>query len=991
MNYFTTKFSTLLFVMLFGLGLSAQRMVSGVITDSDTKEPIIGANVSVKGTDVGTITDIDGNFSIKVNSASDVLVVSYSGFAEQEIAVGDNSTLNIGLSPDRLLDEVVVVGYGSQKEKEITSSVTSVSAKEFNKGPINDAAQLLQGKVAGLQIYNRGGDPNKNSVLRIRGLSTVGANTEPLVVIDGVIGASLQNIDPNDIEKMDVLKDGSAAAIYGSRGSSGVIIVTTKKGKKNTGATVSYNGQYGVSTRNRTIALMDAAEFKAAGGTDLGSATDWIGAVTQTGKNIVNGISVSGGEGKTTYRVSGNFRKNDAILQKSGFDQFNTRLNIGTKALNDKLSIDFNSSLTNKNQNFSFNDALRYAVINNPTSPIFGKDSKFPFNSAQFGSYFETLGLFDSFNPVSILNQNENLGKRKELLYGANVGYQISDALTWNFRAASQNNSSNNREYYAPTSLYRGFATSPTRKGFAQLYDDNNNFTLYETYGTYTAGLGETSNLTVTGGYSFQENNFQSNFFSAGDFPNTGFNWSNRIETSQDLQNKGLIGINSDAGNDKIIAFFGRANVTFDDAIFVNASLRREGSTKLGEGNKWGLFPAAGIGVDLNKYLGIAGVDQFKVRLGYGVTGSLPRENGLSKQFRNIVNGADGSVSTQLARAANPDLKWEEKGETNLGIEFNAGRFGAVVDVYNRDIKDFILERTVDVAKYGVNRRVENAGSLNTKGIELALNYDVLRGDKVSYTTGVNLSSYKIKLTDFIQDQETRGNLGSPGQNGTNTVIVKKGEEIGNIWGPVFDKVDEKGNVLLKDLNGDGKLVVEQAKALEKDADFQILGNGIPDIEFGWTNQLSIGKWNVNAFFRGATGHSLVNSFRAFYEPRISTQSSYNFINTSKAVAGLKDAKFSSLYVEKADFFKLDNLSISRDLGISNKYFNNVSVSLTGNNLFVLTGYTGSDPEPSLEDFGSPSNGERPNLNPDVLAPGIDRRNSYFTARTVTLGVNLNF
>ncbi|MFM2393110.1 MAG: hypothetical protein RLZZ546_1092, partial [Bacteroidota bacterium] len=608
----------LLFLFVLVLGVSttyAQRMVTGKVTDAKTGEPLIGANVIIKGTNSGTITDIDGNYSLNAPENA-VLIFSYTGFADTEVVV-TSSTADASLEEGSILDEVVVVGYGSQKEKEITSAVASVSSKDFNRGPISDPAQLLQGKVSGLQIYNRGGDPNRAATIRLRGISTVGANTEPLIVVDGIIGASLANVDPNDIEKMDVLKDGSAAAIYGSRGSSGVILVTTKKGKSNKGVTLSYSGQLGTTSKNRTIDVLSAEEFKAAGGTDLGSNTDWLSQVTRSGMNNNHSLSASGGTGNTTYRISGNLRDVNGILKGSGFDQFNTRLNIATKALNDKLSIDFNTSFTNKNSDFGFDEALRYSITNNPTAPIFGKDSKFPFNSDQFGGYFETLGLFDNFNAVSIVNQASNIGKRRELNYGVNLGYNLFDNLTLNFRGASQNNTQANRSYFPTTSYFRGNATSPTRKGLAEFYNDDNSFKLYETYATFVSGLGDNSNLTFTGGYSFQQNNFSSTFMSAGDFPNNDINFGNAVENSQDLRNAGFININSDTSPDeKIIAFFGRANLTFDDAIFLSASLRREGSTKLGEDKKWGLFPAVSAGVDLNKYLAIGSLDLLKFRVG---------------------------------------------------------------------------------------------------------------------------------------------------------------------------------------------------------------------------------------------------------------------------------------------------------------------------------------------------------------------------------------
>ncbi len=275
----------------------------------------------------------------------------------------------------------------------------------------------------------------------------------------------------------------------------------------------------------------------------------------------------------------------------------------------------------------------------------------------------------------------------------------------------------------------------------------------------------------------------------------------------------------------------------------------------------------------------------------------------------------------------------------------------------------------------------------------MALTYDVVKNADLSYTTGVNFSTYKTVLDSYVIPQEMRAVLGAPGQNGTPMILVREGQEIGQIWGPVFAGVNDKGAPTFQDVNGDGVIVADADKGLEPNADFAVLGNGIPDFELGWTNNISYKGWNVNAFFRGAFGHSLVNTWRAFYEPRVSSQSSYNYVNTDLAVDGLTSARFSSLYVEKADFFKLDNLTISRNIGLGDfKGISNLNVSLTGQNLFVITGYTGADPEPSLFYNGSTDNGGVENItNPDVLSPGIDSRNNYFSTRAVTLGINFNF
>jgi len=986
------KINLLKRLMFLAITLSSSvifaQTVNGTISDDDG--PLPGVNILEKGTTNGTVSDFDGNYSINLTNSDAVLVFSFVGFSTQEVAVSGQGVVNVVLLVDaESLDEVIIVGYGSQTRKEITSSVVQLNEEEFNQGVVNSPSQLLQGKVAGLTISNRGGDPNSSGVIRLRGISTIGANTEPLVVIDGLIGGSLSNVDPNDIQSINVLKDGSAAAIYGTRGSSGVILVTTKRGSSGA-SKFEYSSQLEVSSIANTVDNMSASEFVAAGGFDLGSNTDWISEVTRTGLTNVNNFAVSGGTDRTNYRISANIRNVEGILNNSGFDQLNARANLNTKILNDKVSVSFNTSYTNKESQFGFNEALRYAVLYNPTAPIYGVDSPFQFNSDQFGGYFETLGLFDSFNPVSIIEQNKNNGTTTEFNYGLNLKSDLTDFLTAHVSVSEQTIKRNNVEYYPVTSHFRGLASGAIRKGLARFYNSSSEIQQFETYLTYK-GEYEKSNLTLTGGYSFQQSNFYDHFFELGDFPDDSLDYSYAIENSQDLLEAGFIGANSGASpDDRIIAFFGRANYTFDDAIFVMASVRHEGSTKLGVDNQWGTFPAFGAGVDLNKYLELDNVDLLKLRAGYGVTGAIPGENGLSKEIRNVIYDATtGAASTTLSRAANPDLKWEEKAEINIGVEFSSGKFNATLDVYSRDVKDFIIERTVDPAVFGVDRRYENAGKLNTEGLELTMNYDFVKNDDFSYNSGIVFSTYKSVLDEYVVDSEMRANLGAPGQNSTNMILVREGEQIGQIWGPVFSGEVVDGAQVFVDVNGDGELVLDP---LAENTDYTVLGNGIPDFEIGWTNQLTYKNWEMNAFFRGAFGHSLVNTYRAFFEPRVGSQTGYNYINTELANPEITSAQFSSLYVEKADFFKLDNLSVGYNFDLSEntkKFIKSAKLSLTAQNVFTITSYTGNDPDPSLQDTGAADNGGF-NGATDVLSPGIDRRNNYFSARKFSLGVIIN-
>lgn len=957
----------------------AQQTVKGRVTSSDDGSGIPGVNILEKGTTNGTVTDGDGNYTIAVG-ANATLVFSFVGYATQEAVVGSQTTLDIKMQSDvTALSEVVVVGYGTQDRKEITSSVVSLETKDFNRGNVNTADQLLQGKVAGLSIYNKGGDPNASPQIRLRGISTVGANSAPLYVIDGVLGADINNVDPNDIESINVLKDGSAAAIYGSRGSTGVILVTTKRGSKKAGdVAVSYNGYVAAASILNQVPVMNRSQYLAAGGNDLGSNTDWQSLVTRTGVSNVHNFAISGGNQNTQFRISTNFRNQQGILKNSGFDQVNTRANLTHSALNDKLKIDLNMAFTTRNSNFSFNEALRYAVLFNPTAPVRFAN----------GDYYQAI-LFDNFNPVAILDQNINEGKRRNLNYNAIVSYTPVEGLTFTVDYGQQFNSNNNREYYSRNSLFRGY----NRGGLARRYVNDESFTQFQAYGKYSKTFDKLT-ADLTAGYSYQERIFDDMFVELGNFPSDALG-VNALETSGDRLsgNPNLVNISSSRSpNEKIIAMFGRLSLAYDNAIFLNASVRREGSTKLGKSNQWGVFPAVGLAVDLNKYLQIEKMNLLKVRVGYGVTGSLPNESGVSQGQFNYGFAGGGNVTS--VRDANPNLRWEQKEEINAGVDFGFGKFTGTLDVYTRNIKDFILNNDkVDVTQFPSGNQIQNLGSLQTRGIELTLNYNSLQFGEVRWTPGLVISSYKTTLESFLPgvNAQARAPLGAPGQSGVNQVRVAVGEEIGQIWGPVFDRAASDGTAIFKDLNGDGQIKVSDQTFLTNDADYQKLGNGIPSMELGWTNSITYKNWDFNLFFRGAFGHSLVNNFRAFYEPiDLGAINSYNRVITSKSVPGLTEAKYSSLYVEKADFLKLDNAQVAYNFKRpSSGTFKSLRVYFAVQNAFIISSYSGIDPEPVLADPGAADNGGFLPVTPDPLAPGIDRRNNYFNARTFTFGLNI--
>ncbi len=408
----------------------AQRTVTGQVTSSDDGSAIPGVNVVLKGTSSGTITDFDGNYRLEVPEAGGTLVFTFIGLLSQETVIGSRSIIDTSMESDLAeLDEIVVTGYGTQEKKEVTSAVTSVKAKDFNKGMVNDPVQLIQGKVGGLTVARPGGDPNGNYTLRLRGVSTFGANASPLIVIDGVIGGSLNTVDPNDIASMDVLKDGSAAAIYGSRGSAGVIIITTKRGESGKTA-INYNGSVAFESVANSIEFMDAAEYKALpGAVDLGGSTDWLDEVTETGVSQIHNISMSGGAKSTTYRASINVRDVTGVGMNSGFSQLNARLNLSQKALNDRMKINVNISATSKDSEYGFTESFRYAIAANPTMPVYADASGGGITGgAATGGYAER-DIFDFYNPVSISDQNINQGTDLRLLGSAKVDYDFSDLV----------------------------------------------------------------------------------------------------------------------------------------------------------------------------------------------------------------------------------------------------------------------------------------------------------------------------------------------------------------------------------------------------------------------------------------------------------------------------------------------------------------------------------------------------------------------------------
>lgn len=1009
-NNLLSKCLLLALMLGFSNYAMAQRTVTGTVTD-DRNDAVISATVQVKGTTIGTTTDLDGKYSINVPEGSTALLFSYIGFSTQEVELGASNVVDVEMSEDAaILDEVVVIGYGTSTRKEVTSAVSSVKSEDFNQGNVQDPIQLVQGKVAGLSITTPGGDPNGTSTIRLRGLSSFGANTQPLVVIDGVIGGTIASVDPNDIESIDVLKDGSAAAIYGSRASAGVILITTKKGRAGK-TTVTYNGYITTEGVDRTVPVTSAAEYRtlnpSIAADDKLATTNWLDEVTRQGQTHVHNVSLSGGVGRTTYRASFNYRDAEGVMLGSDFQQLNGRLNLSQKALNDRLTIDLNISATDKDASYGFTEALRYAMLYNPTAPVNFESTDSDFNT--WGGYYQATN-FDYFNPVAIANQGTNLGSLKTLLISGKASYNIMDGLDVSAFVSRQKQNNIYGQFYRNDAYFRGIG----RNGLANRSSEDITSNLFEMTANYSKEFGG-SNFSLLAGYSFNENFYENFGIEAGNFITNDLGF-NALGSAQDIPN-GLANVYGGKNSYRVIGFFGRATYSLDDTYFLNASIRREGSSRFGADNRWGNFPAVSAGVTLSNLFEAEAVDNLKLRVGYGVTGSLPGESYLS-QLRFGTNSAfyynGGYVPAYKPFFnENTDLRWETKGEFNTGLDFALLNYKltGTFDYYNRVTSNLLYNVAVDASSNQADRTWANLADveLQNSGVELTLTYNMENDDKsFTWSPTLTFGSYNTVLNKvdapagaeyvfFSSDApafDFETSPGAPGLNNDPMVAVIAGDPIGQLWGLTYEGVDDNGNFIFANLNGDktwnGLDSIDASAGNSPDK--SVIGNGLPTFSLGFANSFTYKNFDFGFFLRGDFGHDLANMYRTFYEPNTNSRTIENIVKTEYYDENLTAAsQFSSHYVENASYLVLDNLTVGyRFTTPEGSGISGARVYLTGRNLFWLTNYSGADPQPRYNDTGATDNGSTSFRN-DPLAAGIDRRSQYFTTRSFTFGLNLDF
>lgn len=964
MNKYFLRNLKFLFVFTIGFQMYAQN-VKGVVLGEEG--PLPGATVLVKGSNIGTTTDFDGNFSIEA-SQNDILVISFIGFSTQVVTIGNQTDLTISLLPNTELDEVILVGYGTQKKEELTSAITKIESKDFNGGNINDPTQLLQGKIAGLNIARVGGDPNKPFNIRLRGLSTFGANAEPLVVIDGVIGGSLDSVDPSDIESINVLKDASAAAIYGTRGSSGVILITTKSGKG-----ISQSGfEYRVYASNEEISniipMASTSQFLSNGGLDLGSDNNWVDLVSRNATSVVHNLAFTGsGDNGLTYRASLNYRDVEGILNTSAYEQINGRISVSQSFLDDKVRFQGNLGITSREASLGFTDALNIALIFNPTAPIYNEDGSFFQNKVQ-----------DSYNPVAINEKSKNDQEKNTFLANFKLDFDLIDDLTLSASYSTQYKNSFRGIYYDNDAFWRGLGDN----GFAQRIHDEEKFSLSELIATYRGELNDFS-YEILAGYAYQEFTYQGTNVINRDFLTNEVGYNNLALGLGINDNKGFMSSYKEEA--KLASAFARLNLNYQNFLYFSASFRNEDSSRFGPNYRTGSFWATSAGIDINKLFDIQGVDQLKLRAGYGVTGNEPTQRyayiqKLGALGQGFIN-SEFKTSIGPQSNPNPDLKWEEKGELNVGIDFIAldSKLSGSLDYFNRTTSDLLRDTPVSSPPNIYTSTLLNLGELETTGFEVAFDYSAISKDDFSWNVGFNLSNFEVKLIN-ISDQEEfvtySGNLGAPGLNYTYPIVLEEGSVLGNIRAGVFAGYDDQGRTLI--INQEtGEPTLER----NLDRDGVIVGNGLPEYSFGISNNFTYQNWDLNILLRGVTGHSLVNIPRAYWEhPGLSGRQNFAFTKYFNPDDSELDAYHSGM-VEKADFLRLDNATLGYTYSLpEGSKIDNLRVYFAGNNLFTITDYTGSDPEVRYDDGG------------DILVPGIDRRTSeYFPTKTYTIGLNINF
>ena len=986
------RFLFLALLLTIGATAFAQKVkITGTVTDPGG-EPLIGVSVKTGNSGAGAITDVDGNYSVEV-SPTGTLVFSYVGFEVRNEPVKNRRVINVTLKEKNdVLNEVVVIGYGTMDKKELTSAISHVGEKDFLTISSLDPSMMIQGKVAGVSITNTGaGDPNNQASIQIRGVSSRSAGLGPLIVIDGVPGGNLTNINPNDIASFDILKDGAASAIYGTRGSNGVIVVTTKKGSKDGRMHTSYSGMFSWDVINKELDMMDAQEFRDVRlgwgdtGVDLGGNVDWLDAVSRTGTAQQHTLTLSGGNDKSNYRVSADYRDAKGIDLRSHRREYGARASIMHTTKGGLFTITANIAPRIIYRDQADWGVFKDAIEANPTTPLMD-----PENPTR---YYNFQGQVVGSNPVERQLLEKDHGDTKLLDWDGTVRLNLLPLLgndsDGNHRLSTQvmfadHQYDNDNSWFRPSTST--ICINNGREGEASRSYSKERQYVVEWLTNYSGSFGS-HNVKGMAGYSYQYAQYSGLDAYNKDFPNDGLGYDN-LGSGEYAKEEGEIDMGSYRNDSKLISFFGRVSYDYAGKYMFTASLRHEGSSKFGADNKWGNFPAVSAGWRISEepfMKNVKWVSDLKLRADYGVTGnqdfgsyiSLNTMTGFGYYF---YNGKYFQVWGP-SKNVNPDLRWEKGKNWNIGIDFSLfnNRVYGSVNYFNRKQQDLLGNYKVSVPPYLFDETFVNVGTMKNTGIEIDVNFKAVNTKDFSYDLNFVGTTMKNKFVDFSnskyigQDYYDMAGTEDP-YPFYNLQRIQKGESLGNFYMWRYAGHSADGEWLVYDKDGD---IIRASQA--SDADRQVVGNGMPKFTMSSSHNFRYKNFDLSLFFRGAFGYDIFNIHDFYYGPRNFTGNRLDkAYGKNFVVSGSANPVVCDYFLEKGDYLKLDMMTLGYTLNLKDcPYLDRVRVYGTMKNIFTITKFSGVDPS-SYQVNG--------------LTPGAQGSRTYFpTTRQFIVGLQIDF
>lgn len=926
--------------------------------------PLPGATVSEQGGGKSTLTDPDGNFVIETETGK-TLEISFIGFVTQQLVVSASSdNLSVTLTEDATMlqdVEVVAVGYGTQRRSDLTGAISSVSEKNLNKGNLTSTELVLQGKVAGLTLVRGTGDPASGASLRLRGGTSLSASNNPLIVVDGIPGVDINAVQPSDIKSIDVLKDASATAIYGSRGANGVIIITTKGTTK--GLSVQYSGFTGIAKAQNHVDLLSADQWRQyvrdnnlQDAVDYGGNTNWQEELEQQAFSHNHTLSINSGKEFGGVRASINYFDNEGIVKTSGMERVAANVSMYQYALEKRFKFDVGLFA-----NIDKWHPLDYRIFEraynlNPTIPVFDQN----------GQFTQVGGTLNE-NPVEIQTNRQADNKRHRLLGYFKTEFEIFDGLKAVGNFSLEHNATTGNTYKPSYAMMEGL----TEKGYGQkTYADYTNSQM-ETYLSYNKTFGD-HNVSAVAGYSFLENVYEGFGAQRSGFGTDLFGYNN-LGAGQDYR---LGDVYSYKGKSRLVSFYGRLNYAFDDRYFVTGTLRRDGSSRFGANHKWGTFPSASVAWKISSESFMEStrdvVSSLKLRFGYGVTGN---QDGIGeyKSLSILGVGQDSyydpatqtwSLAYSPVQNPNPDLKWESTAQTNIGLDFTLfNRITGTIEYYNKQTKDLLYTYEVPQPPFLVGTMLANVGEVSNKGIEVSLNANIVRGDKFNWDANVVFAKNKQKIEKLSNDLYRTEAIPSGSLHGLSgfsnqfSQIIREGYPVGTFWGPTTSGLDENGEFIIP--------TDENGEIIRGD-----LGSVQPDFTLGAGMNFSYENWDLAVSGYGMFGQKVLNATAMMLNDP-NRLPSYNVPDSFLGSGINSTPTYSSYWVQDASFFRLQNVTLGYTLPLESA---KIRLYAMGENLFVITGYKGTDPEVD---------------NTGLTAPGIDRFNNYPRPRTYSIGLNI--